>query len=170
MAKKLSKTQKAKNKAAYKAIRREYEKVKNSKENYKDGKMIVDYKGFKNRTLARAKRDKMTIRAAAKREARTQSFLSAAERSRENILSGIKTKHREVYDKIRDLNKLNRYSGKTIRDENGKITKRAGQFESMSDNLVWDKERKGYIFNGNGTKYFIDVSNSPEDVKMTEIK
>lgn len=170
MAKKLSKTQKAKNKAAYKAIRRAYEKVKNSKENYKDGKMIVDYKGFKNRTLARAKRDKMTIRAAAKREARTESFLSAAERSRENLLKSFKTKHSEVYDKIKDLNKLNRYSGKTIRDENGKITKRAGQFESISDNLVWDKERKGYIFNANGTKYFIDVSNSPEDVKMTEIK
>ena len=112
MAKKLSKTQKAKNKAAYKAIRREYEKVKNSKENYKDGKMIVDYKGFKNRTLARAKRDKMTIRAAAKREARTESFLSAAERSRENILSGIKTKHREVYDEIKNLNKLNRDKGR----------------------------------------------------------
>lgn len=132
MAKKLSKTQKAKNKAAYKAIRREYDKVKYSKENYKDGKMIIDYKGFKNRTLARAKKDKMTIRAAAKREARTQSFLTAAERSRENILSGIKTKHREVYDEIKNLS---RYSGKTIRDENGRITKRAGQFESISGNL-----------------------------------
>ena len=136
MAKKLSKTQKAKNKAAYKAIRREYEKVKNSKENYKDGKMIVDYIGFKQRTLARAKKDKMTIRAAAKREARTESFLSAAERSRENLLKSFKEKHSEVYDKIKNLNKLNRYSGKTIRDENGKITKRAGQFESISDNLT----------------------------------
>ena len=133
MAKKLTKTQKAKNKSAYKAIRREYDKVKYSKENYKDGKMIIDYKGFKNRTLARAKRDKMTIRAAAKREARTDSFLTAAERSRENILSGIKTKHREVYDELKNLS---RYSGKTIRDENGRITKRAGQFESISDNLV----------------------------------
>lgn len=132
MAKKLTKKQKAKNKAAYKAIRREYEKVKYSKENYKDGKMIIDYKGFKNRTLARAKRDKMTIRAAAKREARTESFLTAAERSRENILSGIKTKHREVYDELKNLS---RYSGETIRDENGRITKKAGQFESMSGNL-----------------------------------
>ena len=112
MAKKLSKTQKAKNKAAYKAIRKAYDKVKYSKENYQDGKMIIDYKGFKNRTLARAKRDKMTIRAAAKREARTESFLTAAERSRENILSGIKTKHREVYDEIRNLNKLNRDRGR----------------------------------------------------------
>lgn len=167
MAKKLSKTQKAKNKAAYKAIRREYEKVKYSKENYKDGKMIIDYKGFKNRTLARAKKDKMTIRAAAKREARTDSFLTAAERSRENLLSAFKTKHREVYDEIKNLS---RYSGKTIRDENGRITKKAGQFESISGNLEWDKERKGYTLNSNGKKYFIDVSNSPEDVKLTEMK
>ena len=162
MAKKLTKTQKAKNKSAYKAIRREYEKVKD--------KAPVSYIQFKRRVQARAKSDNMTIKSAAKREARTETFLTAAERSRENILSGIKTKHREVYDEIRELNKLNRYSGKTIRDENGKITKRAGQFESISDNLKWDTERKGYIFNSNGTKYFIDVSNSPEDVKMTEIK
>ena len=127
MTKKLSKTQKAKNKSAYKAIRREYEKVKD--------KAPVSYIQFKRRVKARAKSDNMTIKSAAKREARTKTFLTAAERSRENILSGIKTKHREVYDKIRNLNKLNRYSGKTIRDENGKITKRAGQFESISDNL-----------------------------------
>ena len=127
MTKKLSKTQKAKNKAAYKAIRREYEKVK--------AKAPVSYIQFKRRVKARAKSDNMTIKAAAKREARTETFLTAAERSRENILSGIKTKHREVYDEIRNLNKLNRYSGKTIRDKNGKITKRAGQFESISDNL-----------------------------------
>ena len=127
MAKKLSKTQKAKNKAAYKAIKREYEKVKD--------KAPVSYIQFKRRVKARAKSDNMNIKSAAKREARTETFLTAAERSRENILSGIKTKHREVYDEIRNLNKLNRYSGKTIRDENGKITKRAGQFESISDNL-----------------------------------
>lgn len=155
MAKKLSKTQKAKNKAAYKAIRREYEKVKYSKENYKDGKMIIDYKGFKNRTLARAKKDKMTIRAAAKREARTDSFLTAAERSRENLLSAFKTKHREVYDEIKELNKLNRDKGR---------------FQSIKANLTWNTEKKGYVLNSNGTKYFIDVTNSPEEVKLTEMK
>ena len=108
----------------------------------------------------------MTIKSAAKREARTETFLTAAERSRENILSGIKTKHREVYDEIKNLS---RYSGKTIRDENGRITKRAGQFESISGNLEWDKERKGYTLNANGKNYFIDVSNSPEDIKVMEI-
>lgn len=147
MAKKLSKTQKAKNKAAYKAIRREYDKVKD--------KAPVSYIQFKRRVKARSKKDKMTIRAAAKREARTETFLTAAERSRENILSGIKTKHREVYDEIKKLNKLNRDKGR---------------FQSIKANLTWDKERKGYILNSNGTKYFMDVSNSPEEVNLTEIK
>ena len=147
MAKKLSKTQKAKNKSAYKAIRREYEKVKD--------KAPVSYIQFKRRVKARAKSDNMTIKSAAKREARTETFLTAAERSRENILSGIKTKHREVYDEIRELNKLNRDRGR---------------FQSIKANLTWDTERKGYILNSNGKNYFIDVSNSPEDVKMTEIK
>ena len=125
MAKKLSKTQQTKNKAAYKAIRREYEKVKD--------KAPVSYIQFKRRVKARAKSDNMTIKSAAKREARTETFLTAAERSRENILSGIKTKHREVYDELKNLS---RYSGKTIRDGNGRITKRAGQFESISGNLT----------------------------------
>ena len=147
MAKKLTKTQKAKNKAAYKAIRREYEKVKD--------KAPVSYIQFKRRVKARAKKDEMTIRSAAKREARTETFLSAAERSRENILSGIKTKHREVYDKIKNLNKLNRDRGR---------------FQSIRSNLIWDTERKGYTLNSNGKKYFIDVKNSPEDVKVMEIK
>ena len=104
MAKKLTKKQKAKNKSAYKAIRREYEKVKD--------KAPISYIQFKRRVKARAKKDEMTIKSAAKREARTETFLSAAERSRENILSGIKTKHREVYDEIKNLNKLNRDKGR----------------------------------------------------------
>ena len=147
MAKKLTKKQKAKNKSAYKAIRREYEKVKD--------KAPVSYIQFKRRVKARAKSDNMTNKAAAKREARTETFLTAAERSRENILSGIKTKHREVYDEIKNLNKLNRDRGR---------------FQSIKANLTWDTERKGYILNSNGTKYFIDVTNSPEDVKIAEIK
>lgn len=124
MAKKLTKKQKAKNKSAYKAIRREYEKVK--------AKAPVSYIQFKRRVQARAKSDKSTIKSAAKREARTETFLTAAERSRENLLSAFKTKHREVYDELKNLS---RYSGETIRDENGRITKKAGQFESISGNL-----------------------------------
>ena len=143
MAKKLTKKQKAKNKSAYKAIRREYEKVKD--------KAPVSYIQFKRRVKARAKSDNMAIKAAAKREARTETFLTAAERSRENILSGIKTKHREVYDELKNL------------------SREKGRYQSIKDNLIWDKERKGYTLNANGKNYFIDVSNSPEDIKVMEI-
>jgi hypothetical protein len=63
---KLSKTQKAKNKAAYKNIRKEYDKVKD--------KADVSYMQFKHRALSRAKRDNMSVKEAAKKEARTDTF------------------------------------------------------------------------------------------------
>lgn len=158
MARKLSKTQKARNKAAYKNIRKEYDKVKDN--------APVSYIQFKRRVKSRAERDGISIKAAAKREARTETFLTAAERSRENLIEAIKEKHAEAYSELKNLS---RYSGKTIRDENGKITKKAGQFESIADNLTWDKERKGYVLNAGNKQYFIDVTNSPEDVIITEI-
>ena len=143
MAKKLTKTQKAKNRAAYKNIRKEYDKVK--------GKAPVSYMQFKHRTQSRAKRDGISIKAAAKREARTETFLTAAERSRENNLEGIKEKHREAYDELRNLSRSK------------------GKFQSIKDNLSWDKDRKGYILNAGDKQYFIDVTNSPEEVNITEI-
>lgn len=141
--KKLSKTQKAKNKAAYKNIRKEYEKVKD--------KAPVSYVQFKRRVKARAERDDISVKAAAKREARTETFLSAGERSRENIIEGLKNSHREAYDELRNLSRSK------------------GKFQSIKDNLSWDKDRKGYILNAGNKQYFIDVSNSPEEVNITEI-
>ena len=63
----------------------------------------------------------------------------------------MKTKHREVYDEIKNL------------------SREKGKYKSIKDNLTWDKERKGYTLNANGKNYFIDVSNSPEDIKVMEI-
>lgn len=140
---KLSKTQKAKNKAAYKNIRKEYEKVKD--------KAPVSYIQFKRRVKSRAEKDDLSIKAAAKREARTETFLTAAERSRENIIEGLKDSHREAYDELRNLSRSK------------------GKFQSIKDNLSWDKDRKGYILNAGDKQYFIDVSNSPEEVNITEI-
>lgn len=142
--KKLTKTQKAKNKAAYKNIRKEYEKITNNKYN-------ITYKEFKQRALSRAKRDNMSIKAAAKREARTESFLEAPERSRENLLGALKEKYGEAYSELRNLSRSK------------------GKFQSIKENLSWDKTRKGYILNADGKQYFIDVSNSPEEVTITEI-
>lgn len=141
--KKLSKTQKAKNKAAYKNIRKEYDKVKD--------KAPVSYIQFKRRVKSRAERDDISIKEAAKKEARTETFLTAAERSRENLVEAIKTKHSEAYFELKNLSRSK------------------GKFQSIKDNLTWDKSRGGYVLKASGKNYFVDVSNSPEEVNIMEI-
>lgn len=140
---KLSKAKKAKNKAEYKAIRKEYNKVKD--------KANVSYIQFKHRTQSRAKRDDISIKEAAKKEARTETFLKAPERSRENLIEALKTKHREAYDELKNL------------------SRNKGKFQSIKGNLTWDKNRNGYVLNSGGKQYFIDVTNSPEEVNIEEI-
>jgi coproporphyrinogen III oxidase-like Fe-S oxidoreductase len=140
---KLTKTQKARNKAAYKNIRKEYEKVKD--------KAPVSYVQFKRRVKSRAAKDNISIKEAAKKEARTETFFSAGERSRENLLTGIKEKHGAAYSELKNLSRSK------------------GKFQSIKDNLTWDKDRKGYVLNAEGKQYFIDVTNSPEEVTITEI-
>jgi hypothetical protein len=152
MRRKLTKAQKAKNKAAYKTIRKEFNKVKNNPENYDNGKLIVDYKGFKNRTLARAQRDNISVKQAAQKEARTESFKSAADRSRENLIESIKTKHRGEYEELKNLSRSK------------------GKYQSIKDNLTWDKNKNGYVLNAGGKQYFIDITNSPEEVTIQEIQ
>ena len=141
--KKISKTQKAKNKAAYKNIRKEYDKVKE--------KANVSYIQFKRRVKSRAEKDNISIKEAAKKEAHTETFISAAERSRENLIDAIKDKHSEAYKKLKNASRSK------------------GKFQSIKDNLSWDQKRNGYILNASGKKYFIDVTNSPEDVEIEEI-
>lgn len=141
---KLSKTKKAKNKAAYKAIRKEYEKVKD--------KAPVSYIQFKRRVKARAEKDGLSIKAASKREARTETFFSAAERSRENLLTSLREKHGEAYSELKNLSRSK------------------GRFKSIKESLKWDQDRKGYVLDAGGKQYFIDVTNSPEEVTVTEIQ
>ena len=143
MARKLTKTQKAKNRAAYKNIRKEYEKVKDN--------APVSYIQFKRRVKSRAERDGISIKVAAKREARTETFLTAAERSRENLIEAIKEKHAEAYSELRNLIRVK------------------GKYQSIKNNLTWDSSRSGYILNAGTKRYFIDVTNSPEDVIITEV-
>ena len=140
---KISKTQKAKNKAAYKNIRKEYDKVKD--------KAPVSYMQFKRRVKSRAANDNISIKEAAKKEARTETFLKAPERSRENLIEAIKTKHTEAYSELKNLSRSK------------------GKYQSIKDNLTWDKDRKGYVLNAEGKQYFIDITNSPEEINITEI-
>lgn len=142
----LTKRQKAKNKAAYKKIRKEYEKVKDK------SPMPITYKQFKARVMGRAKADDISIKEAAKKEARTETFLSPAERSRENLITAIKEKHAEAYGQIRNLS----------RNEKGRFT-------NIKDNMEWDKARGGYVLKAGSKSYFIDVTNSPEEVNIEEI-
>lgn len=108
--KRISKTQKAKNKAAYKNIRKEYDKVKN--------KADVSYIQFKRRVKSRAAKDGISIKEAAKKEARTETFLSASERSRENLIEAIKTSHSEAYKKLKN------------------VSRSKGKYQSIKDNLT----------------------------------
>lgn len=143
--KKLTKAQKAKNKAAYKAIRKEYESVKDK------SSIKITYMQFKHRVQGRAKRDDITLKAAAKKEARTETFLSAAERSRENLVESIKENYKETYNELKNL------------------SRRHGKYQSIKENLEWDKNRNGYILRAGEKSYFVDVTNSPEEVNITEI-
>ena len=163
MRKKLSKTQKTKNARAYKQIRKEYDKiVEKFKAAGKLKELETSYLGFKHRVLARKDAYDMTLKAAIKKEANTESFTTAAERSRDNLVNMLKNDHPEAWKELRNLS---RYEGPTIRDEEGKITFKKGQFIKM--NIRWNKEAKRYEVNG---KYYIDISNSPESVSIEEIK
>ena len=142
---KLTKRQKAKNKVAYKNIRKEYEKVKDK------SPVPMTYKQFKARVVSRSKSDNISLKDAAKKEARTETFWSPAERSRENLLSSLKEKHSEAYGKIRNL------------------SRNKGRFASIKENLKWDKSRGGYVLTSGSKSYFINVTNSPEEVNIEEI-
>lgn len=145
MRKKLTKKQKAKNKAAYKKIRKEYEAVREKSE------VKITYMQFKHRVLGRAKKDNINIKEAAKKEARTKTFLSPAERSRENLLESLKTNYSESYNQLKNLSRSH------------------GKYQKISENLTWDTGRNAYVLNANGKSYVIDVTNSPEEVNIEEI-
>ena len=139
----LTKAQKAKNKAAYKAIRKEYEKVKD--------KAPVSYIQFKRRVKARANADQINLKEAAKKEARTETFYSAGERSRDNLVESLKEKHFDAYKELKNASRKN------------------GKFQKIKENLKWDTDRKGYVLEAGDKSYFVDVTNSPEEVNLVEI-
>lgn len=142
---KLTKRQKAKNKTAYKKIRKEFEKVQDK------SPVRITYKQFKARVVSRSKADNISLKEAAEKEARTETFWSPAERSRENLISAIKEKHAEAYEQLRNL------------------SRKKGRYASVKENLQWDKDRKGYTLVADGKSYFIDITNSPDDVTIKEI-
>ena len=145
--KKLTKAQRAKNKRAYKTIRKYYEKAKLKMT--EEQKRRIGYKQFKNRVKAKMKADDIGVKTAAEKVLNSEAFTSPAERSRTNLTESIKESFKNEWNDLRKLS----------RDEKGR-------FKKVSENLVWDKERNGYVLGG---KYFIDVTNSPEEIRIIEL-
>ena len=147
MKKKLTKTQKLKNQKKYENIRKAYNEVK-------DKNKLITYKQFKNRVQAQMEANPgLNLKGAIKKVQNTESFTSAAERSRTNFIEALKKDFAAEYKEIRNLS----------RDEKGKFKKL---------DLEWTKHGGswGYSFIGaQGLRYFIDVKNSPEEVLVYEI-
>lgn len=111
----------------------------------------ITYRQFKHRVSARMKSENMTARQAALKERNTESFTTAAERSRYNLTESIKRDYPEAYQEMTRINK-------GLRNEKG-------QFTSLHNNLKWSKEYNTYVIGD----YIIDVSNSPKGVFVTPI-
>lgn len=147
MRKKLTKTQKLKNQKKYEKIRKAYNEVKEKNE-------FVTYKQFKNRVQAQMEANTgLNLKDAIKKVQNTESFTSAAERSRANFLEALKKDFKEEYREIRNLSRDDR-----------------GHFKKLE--LEWTQygDKWGYSFTGKqGLRYFIDVKNSPEEILIYEI-
>lgn len=116
----------------------------------------ITFRQFKNRVMARAKSEGITIRKAALKERNTESFVSAAQRSRYNLTEKIREEFPEQFKQLTEINR-------GVRDSKGRFTK-------LYNNLVWDKQRKGYVITDRyEQEYLIDVSNSPKTIGITPI-
>ena len=126
-----------------KQIQKVYDKLDNSK---------LTFRQFENRTRARMEAEGLKAHRAAVKEANTETFVSAAERSRANLLEGLKE---DFNDEYKELQRLSRDA--------------KGRFVSVKENLVWDKDKKGYYLHTISGDYFIDVSNSPKSVEIVRM-
>lgn len=111
----------------------------------------ITYRQFKHRVIARMKSEDLTARKAALKERNTETFTTAAERSRYNLTESIKRDYPQAYQEMARINK-------GLRNEKG-------QFTSLYKNLKWSKEFNTYVIGD----YIIDVSNSPKGVFVTPI-
>ena len=143
----LTKKQKLKNKRNYKIIRQYYEIAKTKMDEEQLSR--IGYRQFKNRVLAHARWDNLTVKEASRKVLNTEAFTSPAERSRTNFIEGIKEHFKEDY----------KYLTRLSRDERGR-------FKALRENMKWDKDQKGYVI---GDRYFVDVTNSPEEVVIIDL-
>ena len=132
---KLTKAQKAKNKALYKQIRKIWEKTDKS----------ISYKTFKKITMGLAKGKGTSVKAEAKLYAHSRQYKSAEDVGKENLLTGLKSEFNATY--------------KELRSKMGKFSKG----ESMMSRISWDADKQMYKFlNDKGETFWVDISNSPK--------
>ncbi len=142
MARRLTKAQKAKNRAEYNRIRRAYNKTDKS----------ITYVEFKRIVKSRAEAKNESIKEAAEKTAHSYLFTNADTVGKENILSSLKEKFRGTYDELR--RKAGRFS----------------KGQKLIDKLEWDDDRQAYILESStGDTYLIDISNSPEQATLIEL-
>lgn len=139
MRKKLTKAQKAHNRAEYNRIRRIWNKTDKS----------VDYKTFKKIVQGIAKSRGETVKEAGERYAHSRKYKSAEDVGKENVLNGLKENHRAIYDELR---------------RNVGFMKKG---EHLTDRIEWNQEKQSYIVHGaKGIDYMINISNSPEEANL----
>lgn len=141
--KRLTKAQKAKNKAIYRYIRKVWDTTDKH----------VSYKEFKQIVIGWTKAGKYNnIREGAKLYAHSTQYVSPEERGKENILAGLKSEFRSTYDELR--HKIG-------------FMKKG---EHLIDQLEWDQQKQGYTFEGaDGNTYLIDISNSPKQADLIRL-
>lgn len=124
--KRLTKKQKAKNRANYNRIRKAYETTDKS----------VSYVQFKRIVKGRAKGTGESIAEAAKKTAHSYAFTTPEQIGKENILKGLKEEFRATYDELR------RKMGKFKKGEH------------MEDKISWDKNKQMWkISSSTGQEY-----------------
>ena len=97
----------------------------------------------------------LDIYQAAKKYMNTEQYVTAGERSRTNLFDAMKgyaSKRFEGKNMYQELQYLSKQEGKYGRSVFSKI------------NLTWNKALRRYEFSALGVLYYIDVTNSPEDI------
>ena len=146
-----------------KVIRDAYIKLGREKlttEDLEGNPTLLTYRQFKNRVLATAELNGISIEKATKKEVNTERFVSTAERARVNVLEGIKDEFKETYRKITTMMRKRDEKGRFIKEDNF----------NPANNLLWNKDLRGYTFtDAFGVSWLIDLSNSPKQVNLVRL-
>lgn len=119
----------------------------------------VGYNAWKKRIRDKMRSDPryegLDIYQAAKKYMNTEQYVTAAERSRTNLLEAMKgyaSKRFEGKNMYQELQYLSKQKGKY------------GQSVFSKINLTWNRALRRYEFSALGVLYYIDITNSPEDI------